>query len=107
MEKWGEDTSSRVLVWHEGDIGYSVSMILAEAGDQSPLTVYSAVWKDDEENLRRASIQLPEELIDTPIKVENFGMKVNNLIDALYQQSGLLEESPLPNSVLISTLSPH
>lgn len=107
IEKWREDTPSRVLVWNEGDTGYSVSMMLEEVDEQPPLTVYLAVWQDDEQNLQRASIQSPSEVLGTPINLEDFSTKVHGLIDTLYQQSSLFRDSPLPASVVITPLSPR
>ncbi len=107
LERWRDETPSRELVWYERGAGYSVSMILGEEGDHPPLTVYSAVWQDDEGSLRRASVQLPEELVDTPVIVRDFRMRVNGLVESLHQQRSLLRQSPLPANVSISPLSPH
>ena len=106
LERWREDTPSRALLWTEGGVGYSVSMMLGEEGKHPSLTVYSAVWQDDEESLRRASIQLPEELVDTPVRVRGFRKRVTGLVEALHQQSDLLRQRPFPTSVSITPLSP-
>lgn len=55
LEKWLEDTPSRVLSWHEQDIAYAISMLVRE-GRKPLLDVWVAAWRDDEENLIRHAL---------------------------------------------------
>lgn len=103
LEKWMDNTPSRALIWTDGGVEYSVSMSLGEEREHPPLTVYSTVWQDDKESRRRTSIQLPKELVPTPVRVRYFAVKVNGLVETLHRQSDLLNKSPLPDSVRITS----
>lgn len=86
VERWDEDTPSRALLWQEGGIQYSISMLLE--GAESPLLkIWATAWRDNErERIRRwlkpHTLELP-----TPINREEYPAILKRLVERLNSKS--------------------
>lgn len=105
IEEHPDGPPNRVIVWENGNIGYSLSMILEDQAS-STWHFWAAAWKDNEDTLTRRSVQT-ECVLPAPIEPGLLRQTLDALSFNIGNRVRLLNLRGRQRSVAISSLSPR